>query len=143
MHGFTVVFLLLVLVGCESKYDEKMAFGTLERDRIELTAETSEPISAVYVQEGQMVTQGTVLVQQDPARAEVALAKARADEAVSRAALMEAEAGPRQQQILGARARLEAESSADPGFCGSYDSGIIFSLSCAFTSCCCNINIDV
>ena len=112
MHGFTIVFLLLVLVGCESKYDEKMAFGTLERDRIELTAETSEPISAVYVQEGQMVTQGTVLVQQDPARAEVALAKGRADEAVGRAALMEAEAGPRQQQILGARARLEAESSA-------------------------------
>ncbi len=89
-----------------------VSLGTLERDRIELTSESNQPITRIYVQEGDRVDAGAELVQQDTARAESALARARADAAVARSALSQAEAGPRQQQISGARARLEAATSA-------------------------------
>lgn len=101
-----------LLPGCESSAGSIAALGTLERDRIELVAETNEPITSILVQEGDRVEIGTVLVQQDTARAEVALERAKADEAVARSALVEAEAGPRAQQISQGRARLEAARSA-------------------------------
>lgn len=106
------VFLIILLQGCDSGYDQVASLGTLERDRIELTAESNEPITSVYVQEGDIVVAGSILIQQDTSRAEVALVRARADEAVWRSALVEAEAGPRQQQISGGRARLAAADSS-------------------------------
>lgn len=101
------------LLLCACVPDSQIAsLGTLERDRIELVAESNEPISRVLVEEGESVLIGSVLVEQDPARAEVAVARARADEAVARSALIEAEAGPRQQQISQARANVEMARSS-------------------------------
>lgn len=111
--GIVVVLALVQLLsGCESGAGSIAALGTLERDRIELVAETSEPITSILVREGDRVEIGSVLVEQDTARAEVALERAKADEAVARSALVEAEAGPRAQQISQGRARLEAARSA-------------------------------
>lgn len=87
------------------------ALGTLERDRIGLVADSTEPIVRILVREGDEVEIGQILVEQDASRAEVALAKAAAEEATTLAALSEAEQGPRQQQIAGARARLTAAAS--------------------------------
>ncbi len=98
--------------GCDRGGETVASLGTLEKDRIELTAESSEAVVGVFVQEGDVVLFDSMLIQQDTARAEAALVRARADEAVARSALVEAEAGPRQQQIAAARARLEAASSA-------------------------------
>ncbi len=103
---------LLTLQGCDTGYNEIRSLGTLERDRIELTAESSEPITRVYVREGNLVKAGDILLQQDTSRADVALDRAKADEALARSALFEAEAGPRQQQVTAARARLEAATSS-------------------------------
>jgi HlyD family secretion protein len=103
---------MLMLQACNPVYNEVVSLGTLERDRIELTAESREPITRVYVQEGDLVEANMVLLQQDTRRAEVALLRAKADEASARSALFEAEAGPRQQQVTGARARLEAAISS-------------------------------
>lgn len=108
-----VLFLTVMLgMGCESDYGETVSLGTLEKDRIELTAESSEPLNGIFVREGDVVTPGQILLQQDPSRAQVALEQARADVAATGSALKAAEAGPRQQQISAARARLEAARSA-------------------------------
>lgn len=106
-----VVVAILAIGGCGGVQD-LASLGTLERDRIELVAESTEPITRILVEEGDHVDIATILVQQDTARAEIALARARAEEAVARSALAEAEEGPRQQQISQGRARLTAATSA-------------------------------
>lgn len=105
------IVLAMLLAGC-SRDGQLYAVGTLERDRIELSAESDEPVLEIAVEEGAKVTAGQVLLVQDPTRAEAQLAQARAarDEAV--AALAEAVAGPRAQQIAQAEARLAAARSA-------------------------------
>jgi HlyD family secretion protein len=85
--------------------------GTLERDRLELIAESSEPIIRILVTEGQSVQAGDVLVVQDlgPMRARMSQAQARVKEAqFNLDALV---SGPRQQEIFEARAELEAAES--------------------------------
>jgi len=86
--------------------------GTLERDRIELVADSSEPIRAILVREGQSVIAGEALVQQGTEKPDVALVKARADEQTVKAALAQAEKGPRSEVVDQGRARLQATKSA-------------------------------
>lgn len=112
LHMHALLVCATLLTACDSDLASIGSLGTLERDRLELVAESNEPITRILVQEGDVVEVGTVLVQQDTARAEVALARAKADQAVARSALGEAEAGPRQQQISQGRARLQAAQSA-------------------------------
>ncbi len=108
-----VVLLLasLVLLACEDP-GQIRSLGTLERDRIQLVADSNEPITRVRVREGDAVGVDDILVQQDPTRAEIALNKARADAAAALSTLNEAEAGPRAEAISQARARLRAARSA-------------------------------
>lgn len=98
--------------GCDAALSETPALGTLERDRIELAADSNEPIRAILVREGQSVAVGDQLVVQSTERADAALARAHADERTARAALAEAEQGPRAQAIEQGRARLHAAHSA-------------------------------
>jgi HlyD family secretion protein len=107
-----LVFVCLLLTGCEQPLSEVPALGTLERDRIELSADSNEPISVVLLQEGDPVEIGDAIVNQDSARAQAALARAMAEEAAAEAALAEAEEGPRGQEIQQGRARLAATRSA-------------------------------
>ncbi|MCZ6658357.1 MAG: HlyD family efflux transporter periplasmic adaptor subunit [Gammaproteobacteria bacterium] len=107
-----LVFAGLLLMGCEKPLSEVPALGTLERDRIELVADSNEPIRAVLLQEGDTVEIGDAIVIQDTERADAALAGAIAEEAAAKAALAEAEEGPRVQEIQQGRARLEAAKSA-------------------------------
>ncbi len=87
------------------------ALGTLERDRIDLIAESNEPIARILVTEGEEVSVGDPLVITDTSRASIALKRAQAEELAARSALLEAESGPRQQQIEQARSRLRAADS--------------------------------
>lgn len=102
----------LCLAGCEQPLSEIPALGTLERDRIELVADSNEPINAVLLQEGDAVAVGDAIVVQDTQRADAALARAMAEEAAAKAALAEAEEGPRAQEIQQGRARFQATKSA-------------------------------
>lgn len=97
----------LVLAGCETS-DVDYAVGTLERERIELVAETAEPLLAFEVEEGDEVRAGALLLRQDPARLRLQLARAEAELARAEAALLEARHGPRSETVAQARARLEA-----------------------------------
>lgn len=97
---------LLVAVACFDS-DPPRAVGTLERDRLDLVAETSEPVVERPVEEGAWVEPGTLLVKLDPARqrARVAQVQGARDRAAAR--LDELVRGPRHQRIEEARARLQ------------------------------------
>ena len=101
------VFALALLTGCGDAEDPYRVVGQLASDRIEITAETSEPIVAVPVAEGDAVTAGQVLVEQDNRRAAAQLAEAEAALAQSQARLAELLRGPRSEQIEAARANVE------------------------------------
>lgn len=103
--------LLVLHAGCE-RAAQPHAVGTLERDRIELSADSTEPIVDIAVAEGDRVQAGAVLVVQDPARAEIRLAQARAGRERAVAQLAEVVAGPRAEAIARAEARLAAADSA-------------------------------
>jgi len=81
--------------------------GTLERDRLDLVAEASEPVIARPVEEGAYVQAGDLLVALDPTRiaAQVDQAAGARDRAAAR--LAELVRGPRRERIAEARARLQ------------------------------------
>ena len=99
----------LALAACGGDGDALL--GTLERDRVELTAEAQEPIVEVAVREGDAVTEGQLLLRLDPADVESRLAQARA--AADQAERREAElvAGPRREQLREAHALAEGAAS--------------------------------
>jgi HlyD family secretion protein len=111
--AFCLALCLAALTACSSPDDSLPALGTLERDRIELAAEASEPIVSIDVREGHRVIAGQVLLQLDSATFDARLDSARAQVSSARHRLAELTQGPRAEEILQARARLEgAESRA-------------------------------
>ena len=111
VSGACVLLMLIVLAGCD-EVKEYPVVGTLERDRIALTAERAEPVIAIHVGEGQPVEAGTLLVEQDPRRVEAELARLEAAADRTRRRLDELLRGPRQEVINEARARLMAAETA-------------------------------
>ena len=97
--------MVLALCGCSGDAGERL-LGTLERDRLELIAESPEPIVEVAVREGDRVSAGQRLLRLDPASTDAELARARAGVEQARSALAELVSGPRREAILAARARL-------------------------------------
>jgi len=96
----------LALHACAPAAPESHAVGMLEWERVELTAEVSEPIVALAVSEGDEVAAGDVIAQLDAARALARIEEARAARDEARARLSELEHGPRHERISEARARL-------------------------------------
>jgi len=106
MHRTWLVILAgIVFSGCAPDTD-RVLLGTLERDRIELTAESNEPIVEILVREGDRVRKGQVLARLDPSATDARLAQARAAVAQAEGLLAERVTGPRREEILAARARL-------------------------------------
>jgi HlyD family secretion protein len=102
----------LTALACGGDASQTAALGTLERDRIELVAESNDPLVEIGVREGDLVTAGQLLVRQDDTRlrAQLALAEGARDQA--RARLAELERGPRAERIREGRARLAGAESA-------------------------------
>lgn len=98
---------LLLLPACSQDTPELLV-GTLERDRIELVAETNEPIASRHVQDGDLVEAGDLIAQQDTTRFEARLAQQQANQEQAAARLAELVRGPRTERILEAEARLAA-----------------------------------
>jgi HlyD family secretion protein len=101
------LFCLLTLAACRAERDGQMV-GTLERDRVEVKVESSEPIVAREVHDGQAVAAGELLLRQDPARLQARLDQAAAQREQAAARLAELQRGPRQEVIRETRARLAA-----------------------------------
>ena len=104
---YAMILMLTVLAACGDGTNPNVAVGELASDRIELTAETNEPIVAILVAEGDRVTAGQVLVEQDARRATARLAEAEAALAQLQARLDELVRGPRAELIKAARANVE------------------------------------
>lgn len=103
-----IVFLLtLGTAACSADDDARLLVGQLESDRVELTAEFSEPIIERAVQEGESVRIGQVLIRQDTSRIDARIEAAEARLAETRARLAEMTRGPRQEQINAARANVD------------------------------------
>ncbi|MEZ5540581.1 MAG: HlyD family efflux transporter periplasmic adaptor subunit [Pseudomonadota bacterium] len=98
--------LLLAASGCRDN-GEFAVVGTLEWDRIELTAEAAEPIERIEVREGERVTAGQVILRQDTRRLQAQTDQADALLAQQEARLAELRRGPRTELITQARAQLE------------------------------------
>jgi len=108
MNSRALSFLaLVILTGCGDAEDPYRVVGELASDRIELSAETNEPIVAIRVAEGDAVAIGQVLLEQDPRRAAAQLAEAEAALAQAEARLAELLRGPRSEQIEAVRAGVE------------------------------------
>ena len=80
-----LLFLSLTLMACDSQEANQRVVGQLESDRIEITAEVSEPIIERAVIEGQEVVAGDSLICQDTSRIESRIAEAKAGEMQARA----------------------------------------------------------
>jgi HlyD family secretion protein len=87
------------------------AVGTLERDRIELIAQSSDPIAEIAVREGESVLPDQLVLRLDSARLDARVEQARALHEQAQARLAEVERGPRSERIAQARARLSAAKS--------------------------------
>jgi HlyD family secretion protein len=104
--------LAVVLTACNNP-DETYMVGTLERDRVEISVESNEPIIAFHVVDGQVLEAGDLILEQDPARLENVLARQTALRDQTAAHLAELQRGPRPETIREARAQLEsAQASA-------------------------------
>ncbi len=108
------ILLAASVTACSKGTVPQEVHGTLERDRLEMVAESNERIIGVEVQEGQRVATDAVLVRQEAGTMQPRMDQARAslDEAGRR--LAELRGGARQREIDEARAALAgAESSLE------------------------------
>lgn len=106
MKKLVLLMIGILLTACEEPIP--IAVGLLESDRIEVVVESSEPITAILVTEGQTVSAGEVLIVQDDARVLAREAEHRATLATLEAVLAEKIAGPRIEVIEAANANLQA-----------------------------------
>ena len=104
--------LLAGLSACGNQEEEPFAVGTLERDRVELRAETDDPIVEIAVREGADLTAGALVLRLDDTRLVAQRERAVAQRDEARARLAELVRGPRRESIVEARARLEGDESA-------------------------------
>lgn len=100
---------IVLLAACSEPTLETMV-GTLERDRVELKVESNEPITAIYVADGQSVDAGALVLEQHNGRAQSRLAQQSAIRNQAAARLAELQRGPRKEAIRESQARLQASS---------------------------------
>jgi HlyD family secretion protein len=103
----TLTCLALVLAGCTADDGPQRLVGQMESDRVEIVAETAEPIVERAVVEGQTVDAGQLLIVQDTTRVDARVAEAEAQLAQVKARLDELTRGPRREQIEAARASVD------------------------------------
>jgi HlyD family secretion protein len=100
------VLTTVLVVGCDSGSESNRLVGQLESDRVEITAEFSEPIIERGVVEGQAVSANQVIIIQDTSRVLSKIAEVEATLQQSRARYDELVRGPRRELILAAQASV-------------------------------------
>lgn len=100
----------LALFACGEQNHTEVV-GILEWDRLELIAETNEPIVEIHAHEGDLLEAGQAILQLEPRRTQAQLAEAEAAREQAAARLAELKRGPRAELIEEARARLRGTES--------------------------------
>jgi HlyD family secretion protein len=113
MHRIALVVMLasLLATGCSRERPIEV-HGTVERDRLELIAESNEQIVEVPAHEGDRVAAGSMLLRQEAGTVEPRLQQSRAALAQAQRRLADLQQGPREQEIDEARAALAGAASA-------------------------------
>ncbi|MAZ89884.1 MAG: hypothetical protein CL693_19790 [Cellvibrionaceae bacterium] len=101
----TGVLLTTLLTACQTDSDTQ-ALGTLERDRIRLTATANEVVREIHVKEGDRVALGDALMQLDDRTQQAQLDQAKAEFANAKAYLLQLKNGARQEELASYRARV-------------------------------------
>lgn len=101
----------VAFVGCERADHGVEALGTLERDRLELVAESNERLVELPVAEGDHVAQGALLARQEAGTMEPRLAQGRATLAEAERRRDELIEGPRARELDEARATYHGAES--------------------------------
>jgi HlyD family secretion protein len=101
----------LLATGCSRERPIEV-HGTVERDRLELIAESNEQIVEVPAHEGDRVAAGSMLLRQEAGTVEPRLQQSRAALAQAQRRLADLQQGPREQEIDEARAALAGAASA-------------------------------
>jgi len=116
----SAVIPLLALGGCDRGETTYMV-GTLERDRIDVVVESNEPIITIAADDGQSVSPGDLILEQDPERATARLAQQLGLRNQAAARLAELRRGPREESIREAQARLEASRVEEKNALANYN----------------------
>lgn len=106
MRNLILLSLCIVMVACQPQ-EPPSAFGTLERERVLLTAPATELLLTQSAQEGSRVKAGQPLLQLDSKLQQLKVDKASAEVQRAQAALDLMLQGNRAEQIAAAAARLE------------------------------------
>lgn len=99
--------IVLTLTSCTSS-EQDVALGTLERDRIVLSATAAEIVIARPLKEGSEVSAGDLLVQLDTRQQQFVVQGLEAELAQREAQLTLLRNGPRREEIAAAEARVES-----------------------------------
>lgn len=94
------------LAACGKNAEDQRLVGQLESDRIEITAESAEPVTRRAVIEGEAVTAGQVIIEQNTERVATRVAEAEATMLQMQARLDELVRGPRRELIAAAQASV-------------------------------------
>jgi HlyD family secretion protein len=101
------------LLGACARDDNPPFIGSLEWDRVAVTAELAEPVLRWAVAEGDRVEAGTVLLELDARRQDARVAEAKSSLAQSEARLSELANGARIETIEAQRANLASARAAE------------------------------
>ncbi len=99
------VLMMTLLTACQTD-SETQALGTLERDRIRLTATVNEVVREIFVKEGHRVEVGDSLMQLDDRAQQAQLDKAKAELDSAKAYLLQLNNGAREEELASNRARV-------------------------------------
>ncbi|HEX5649514.1 MAG TPA: HlyD family efflux transporter periplasmic adaptor subunit [Steroidobacteraceae bacterium] len=106
-----VLATIAAVAGCSGESPQQV-LGTVERDRLELVAESNERIVEIAVREGDRVAAGALLVRQEAGTAQARIDQAKAAQAETERRLADLVAGPRRREVDEARATLAGAESA-------------------------------
>jgi HlyD family secretion protein len=107
----TLIVAMFLLNSCDSS-SNNMALGTLERNRIALTATANEIITQLPVSTGSYVTKGTLLVQLDDTQQTAYVEKAAAELAKAKATLDKLRNGARPEEVASASAKVAGANAS-------------------------------
>ncbi len=102
---YFISVILIFICACE-KNQEHIALGTIERDRIALTATVNEVVVELPVAQGTKVEKGTLLVRLDDTQQKAQVAKAKAEVALAQANLEKLRNGARVEEVAAAQAEV-------------------------------------
>ena len=115
--------LAALLAACSSEKNPPFV-GSLEWDRVAVTAELSEPVLRWDVAEGDRVEAGAALLEQDPRRQDARIAAAHGDLMEAEGKLLELTNGARIETIDAARANLAKAHAAESDAQMDYDRNV-------------------